>query len=44
VTVEYRAESTGAVASRVLEPRLVFPQDGRWYLAAWNVEKEEEHL
>lgn len=44
VTVEYRAESTGAVGARVLEPRLVFPQDGHWYLAAWNVEKREEHL
>ena len=44
VTVEYRAESVGASARRTLEPRLVFPQDGHWYLAAWNVEKGEEHL
>jgi predicted DNA-binding transcriptional regulator YafY len=28
----------------VLEPRLLFPQDGHWCLAAWNVEKGEEHL
>jgi predicted DNA-binding transcriptional regulator YafY len=44
VTVEYRAESAGASARRALEPRLLFPQDGQWYLAAWNVEKGEEHL
>jgi len=44
VTVEYRAEASGTVGRRRLEPRLVFPQDGRWYLAAWNVEKGEEHL
>jgi proteasome accessory factor C len=44
VTVEYRAESVGASGTRTLEPRLLFPQDGRWYLAAWNVDKAEEHL
>ena len=44
VTVEYRAESVGEGAARTLEPRLLFPQDGHWYLAAWNVEKGEEHL
>jgi proteasome accessory factor C len=44
VTVEYRAESAGAAGTRTLEPRLLFPQDGNWYLAAWNVEKGEEHL
>ncbi|MBI5068354.1 MAG: WYL domain-containing protein [Deltaproteobacteria bacterium] len=42
--VEYRAENVGASARRRLEPRLLFPQDGHWYLAAWNVEKGEEHL
>lgn len=44
VTVEYRAESTGTVGRKVLEPRAIFPQDGHWYLAAWNVEKGAEHL
>ena len=43
-TVEYRAESTGTVGRKVLEPRALFPQDGHWYLAAWNVEKGAEHL
>jgi proteasome accessory factor C len=28
----------------VVEPRLVFHRDGRWYLAAWNVARGEEHL
>lgn len=44
VEIEYRAENVGASARRTLEPRLLFPQDGHWYLAAWNVEKGEEHL
>lgn len=44
VTVEYRAESAGTSGQRTLEPRLLFPQDGNWYLAAWNVEKGDEHL
>jgi predicted DNA-binding transcriptional regulator YafY len=44
IEVEYRAESAGASARRRLEPRLLFPQDGHWYLAAWNVDKGEEHL
>ncbi len=43
-TVEYRAESTGAVGRKVLEPRLLFPQGGHWYLAAWNVGRGAEHL
>jgi proteasome accessory factor C len=29
---------------RVVEPRLIFPREGVWYLAAWNVEKAAEHL
>lgn len=44
VAIEYRAEGTGTLSRRVLEPRILFPQDGHWYLAAWNVEKSEEHL
>jgi proteasome accessory factor C len=44
VTVEYRAESTGTIGRKVLEPRALFPQDAHWYLAAWNVEKGAEHL
>jgi len=32
------------VSPRVVEPRLLFKRGERWYLAAWNVAKEEEHL
>jgi proteasome accessory factor C len=44
VAVDYRAVASGTVAQRTLEPRAVFHKDGHWYLAAWNVAKEEEHL
>lgn len=44
VTVDYRASATADASRKVLEPRLLFPQDGHWYLAAWNVERGEEHL
>ena len=42
--IEYRAESTGVTGVKTLEPRALFPQDGHWYLAAWNVDKGAEHL
>lgn len=44
VTIEYRAESVGTAGQRTLEPRVMFHQDGHWYLAAWNIEKGAEHL
>lgn len=43
-TLEYRAVADAAAEKRVVEPRLLFQRDGRWYLAAWNVAKEAEHL
>jgi proteasome accessory factor C len=43
-TLEYRAVADGAAAKRVVEPRVLFQRDGQWYLAAWNVAKEAEHL
>jgi proteasome accessory factor C len=43
-TIEYRAVADDTVAPRTVEPRLLFQRDGRWYLAAWNVAKGEEHL
>jgi proteasome accessory factor C len=43
-TIEYRAVADGAAEKRVVEPRLLFPRDGQWYLAAWNVAKGAEHL
>jgi proteasome accessory factor C len=42
--LEYRAVADGAAARRTVEPRLLLHRDGQWYLAAWNVEKSEEHL
>lgn len=42
--IEYRAVADAAVAPRTVEPRLLFQRDGQWYLAAWNVERGEEHL
>lgn len=42
--IEYRAEATGEMRARAVEPRVLFHQDGHWYLAAWNVEKAAEHL
>lgn len=44
VTIEYRAESDGSLGVKRLEPRVVFPRGGEWYLAAWNVDKGAEHL
>jgi proteasome accessory factor C len=43
-TLEYRAVADTAAERRAVEPRLLFHRDGRWYLAAWNVAKGEEHL
>jgi proteasome accessory factor C len=43
-TLEYRAVADAAAEKRVVEPRLLFQRDGRWYLAAWNVAKQAEHL
>lgn len=42
--LEYCGVGDGAAVKRTVEPRLVFHRDGRWYLAAWNVAKSEEHL
>jgi proteasome accessory factor C len=42
--LEYKAVREDAVAARVVEPRLLFHRDGAWYLAAWSVEKGQEHL
>jgi len=44
VVLEYRAVADGDVAKRVVEPRVLFPRDGQWYLAAWNPARGAEHL
>jgi proteasome accessory factor C len=43
-TLEYRAVADAGAEKRVVEPRLLFQRDRRWYLAAWNVAKQAEHL
>lgn len=42
--LEYRAVADQACVRRAVEPRLLFHREGAWYLAAWNVEKQAEHL
>lgn len=43
-TLQYRAVADADVSPRVVEPRLLFKRGEAWYLAAWNVAKEAEHL
>ncbi len=43
-TLEYRAVADASAEKRVVEPRLLFQRDGQWYLAAWNVARQAEHL
>jgi len=42
--LEYRSVGDGTASLRTVEPRLLFSREGNWYLAAWNVAKEAEHL
>lgn len=42
--IEYRAVADAAAEKRLVEPRLLFHRDGRWYLAAWNLARQAEHL
>jgi proteasome accessory factor C len=42
--LEYRAVADAAAERRYVEPRLLFQRDGIWYLAAWNLAKQAEHL
>jgi proteasome accessory factor C len=44
VTLDYRAVADGTLARRKVEPRLLLHRDGMWYLAAWSVARQEEHL
>lgn len=43
-SLEYRAVADAAPGERIVEPRLLFHRDGQWYLAAWNLAKQAEHL
>jgi len=42
--LEYRAVADAAEVKRTVEPRLLFHRDGQWYLAAWSLAKQAEHL
>ena len=44
VHVDYCAVADQKATRRTVEPRTMFHRDGRWYLAAWSIEKAEEHL
>ncbi len=44
VEVDYFALSSGEKGTRTLWPRTLLLHGGHWYLAAWNPQKEEEHL
>lgn len=45
VTLDYAAVGdTAGAQRRVVEPRLLFNRGGSWYLAAFNLDKKEEHL
>ncbi|HEX7247698.1 MAG TPA: WYL domain-containing protein [Actinomycetota bacterium] len=42
--IEYFAGSTGAWSMRDIEPEEVFSAMGNWYVAAWDVEADDERL
>jgi proteasome accessory factor C len=44
ITIEYFAGSTGEWTSRDIEPEEVFSAMGNWYVAAWDVEADDERL
>ena len=44
VVIEYHAASTGTFTRKVLEPRVLLPSDGRWYLIAFDVACGEERV
>jgi proteasome accessory factor C len=44
VRLQYYSPARGKAASRSVEPRMLFTQSGRWYLAAWSVKDGKEKL
>jgi proteasome accessory factor C len=44
VTIEYFALSTGERSRRTIEPEEVFSDLGHWYVAAWDVDVDDERL
>ena len=43
-TIEYRSVADVTVTRRAVEPRLLLQREGHWYLAAWSIAKQDEHL
>jgi predicted DNA-binding transcriptional regulator YafY len=44
VVVDYHTASSGAFARKVLEPRVLLPSDGRWYLIAFDAGRGAERV
>ena len=44
VRVAYVAASTGERTERTIEPEAVFASAGQWYVAAWDVDVDDERL
>jgi proteasome accessory factor C len=44
ITIEYFAGSTGEWSTREVEPEEVFSAMGNWYVAAWDVDADDERL
>lgn len=44
VVVDYHAASSGGFARKVLEPRVLLPSEGRWYLIAFDVALSAERV
>jgi proteasome accessory factor C len=44
VRIDYFAPSTGEWSTRTIEPEEVFADLGNWYVAAWDVDADDERL
>jgi proteasome accessory factor C len=42
--IGYAAASTGERTERTIDPEVVFASSGRWYVAAWDVDVDDERL
>lgn len=42
--ITYAAASTGERTERTIDPEAVFASSGQWYVAAWDVEVDDERL
>jgi proteasome accessory factor C len=42
--IAYTAASTGERTERTVDPEVVFASSGRWYVAAWDVDVDDERL